>query len=39
MENFDLEKAAGEALEGILPKKSRKIYEAQYETFLNWCRD
>ncbi|KAJ8922089.1 hypothetical protein NQ315_004021 [Exocentrus adspersus] len=24
-------------MDGILPKKSRKIYEAQYDTFVKWC--
>ncbi|KAJ8915486.1 hypothetical protein NQ315_003249 [Exocentrus adspersus] len=33
MENFELEEAVKEVMDGILPKKSRKIYEAQYDTF------
>ncbi|KAJ8919298.1 hypothetical protein NQ315_003882 [Exocentrus adspersus] len=37
MENFELEDAVKEVMDGILPKKSRKIYEAQYDTFVKWC--
>ncbi|KAJ8914374.1 hypothetical protein NQ315_017464 [Exocentrus adspersus] len=37
MENFELEGAVKEVMDGILPKKSRKIYEAQYDTFVKWC--
>lgn len=37
MEDFNLKKAAEEAVEGILPTKSRKIYEAQYQIFVKWC--
>lgn len=36
---FDLKKAAEEVTKEILPSKSRKIYEQQYETFLKWCRE
>ncbi|KAJ8910183.1 hypothetical protein NQ315_004523 [Exocentrus adspersus] len=31
------EDAVKEVMDGILPKKSRKIYEAQYDTFVKWC--
>ncbi|KAJ8914186.1 hypothetical protein NQ315_015959 [Exocentrus adspersus] len=34
MENFELEDAVKEVMDGILPKKSRKIYEARYDTFV-----
>ncbi|KAJ8923456.1 hypothetical protein NQ315_002015 [Exocentrus adspersus] len=34
---FHVQDAVKEVMDGILPKKSRKIYEAQYDTFVKWC--
>lgn len=35
---FDIDERAGKVSEELLPKKSRKLYEQQYEAFQKWCR-
>lgn len=38
MDEFDIEAAAEEAVNQLLPSKSRKVYEKSYEDFVIWCR-
>lgn len=35
---FDIDKRAGEVADELLPPKSKKLYEQQYEAFQKWCR-
>jgi hypothetical protein len=36
--SFEIDKAADTITEQLIPKKSRKIYEEQYERFVKWCK-
>lgn len=38
MDELDIEAAAEEAVNELLPSKSRKVYEKAYEDFIKWCR-
>jgi hypothetical protein len=37
--SFDIDKAADTITEELKPKKSRKIYEQQYEGLVKWCME
>lgn len=36
---MDIEKAAEEAIAGLLPRKSREIYKKQFSEYRKWCTE
>jgi hypothetical protein len=39
LEEINIDKAAEQVASELLPAKSRKIYEKQYQSFLKWCNE
>ena len=37
-DNEEIERAAEDALQSLLPEKSRELYEKTFEEFMTWCQ-